>query len=68
MGCGVGRVGDGFLNDWHNASFFYNVCPVNPIAASLLAAVLVNEPVGLNLLAGMGAVALGIWIASGNRE
>jgi len=37
---------------------------INPIAASLLAAVLVGEPLGLNLAVGIAAVALGIWLAS----
>ena len=41
-----------------------NTMSVNPIAASLLAAVLVHEPLGLNLALGIAAVALGIWLAS----
>lgn len=41
-----------------------NTMTVNPIAASLLAAILVGEPLGLNLAAGIAAVALGIWLAS----
>ena len=41
-----------------------NTMTVNPIAASLLAMVLVGEPLGLNLLVGIAAVALGIWLAS----
>jgi drug/metabolite transporter (DMT)-like permease len=41
-----------------------NTMTVNPIAASLLAAALVNEPVGWNLIAGLAAVGLGIWLAS----
>lgn len=41
-----------------------NTMTVNPIAASLLAAVLVGEPLGLNLLVGVIAVGAGIWIAS----
>ena len=41
-----------------------NTMTVNPVAASLLAAVLVSEPVGLPLVAGLIAVAAGIWIAS----
>jgi drug/metabolite transporter (DMT)-like permease len=41
-----------------------NTMTVNPIAASLLAAVLVNEPIGLNLVLGVAAVAAGIWLAS----
>jgi drug/metabolite transporter (DMT)-like permease len=41
-----------------------NTMTVNPIAASTLAAVLIGEPIGLNLLGGIAAVGLGIWIAS----
>jgi drug/metabolite transporter (DMT)-like permease len=41
-----------------------NTMTVNPVAASLLAVILVGEPVGWNLLVGLIAVALGIWIAS----
>jgi len=41
-----------------------NTMTINPIAASLLAAVLVGEPLGVNLLVGIGAVGFGIWIAS----
>jgi drug/metabolite transporter (DMT)-like permease len=41
-----------------------NTMTVNPIAASLLAAVLVGEPLGWNLLLGLGGVACGIWLAS----
>ena len=41
-----------------------NTMTVNPIAASLLAAVLVGEPLGANLLLGIGGVACGIWLAS----
>lgn len=41
-----------------------NTMTVNPIAASLLAAVLVGEPLGVNLLVGVGAVGFGIWVAS----
>ena len=41
-----------------------NTMTVNPIAASLLAAVLVDEPLGFNLLVGVIAVGAGIWIAS----
>jgi drug/metabolite transporter (DMT)-like permease len=37
---------------------------VNPIAASLLAAVIVAEPIGWNLIIGLIAVAAGIWLAS----
>jgi drug/metabolite transporter (DMT)-like permease len=41
-----------------------NTMTVNPIAASLLAAVLVGEPVGWNLLVGLLAVGGGIWLAA----
>jgi drug/metabolite transporter (DMT)-like permease len=41
-----------------------NTMTVNPIAASLLAALIVSEPIGLNLIAGLVAVGGGIWLAS----
>jgi drug/metabolite transporter (DMT)-like permease len=41
-----------------------NTMTVNPVAASLLASVLVTEPIGLNLVVGLAAVAVGIWLAS----
>jgi drug/metabolite transporter (DMT)-like permease len=41
-----------------------NTMTVNPIAASSLAALLIGEPLGVNLLFGIAAVGLGIWIAS----
>ena len=41
-----------------------NTMTVNPIAASLLAAVIVAEPIGWNLIVGLIAVAAGIWLAS----
>jgi len=41
-----------------------NTMTVNPIAASLLAAVIVDEPVGWNLVVGLVAVGAGIWLAS----
>lgn len=37
---------------------------VNPIAAGLLATILVNEPITLNLVLGLIAVFVGIWIAT----
>ncbi len=37
---------------------------VNPVTASIVAALLLGEPIGLNLVAGIAAVAVGIWIAS----
>jgi drug/metabolite transporter (DMT)-like permease len=41
-----------------------NTITVSPIAAALLAAVLLAEPIGISLLIGVVAVATGIWIAS----
>ena len=37
---------------------------LNPVAAALLATVLVSEPITLNLVAGVIAVFAGIWIAT----
>ena len=44
-----------------------NTMTVNPMAASLLAALIVAEPIGLNLMVGLVAVAGGIWLASTAR-
>lgn len=41
-----------------------NTMTVNPIAAGLLAAQLVGEPITVNLVAGLIAVFVGIWIAT----
>jgi drug/metabolite transporter (DMT)-like permease len=41
-----------------------NTMTVNPIAASLLAAALIGEPLGAHLLFGVAAVGTGIWLAS----
>ena len=41
-----------------------NTMTVNPIAAGLLATQLVGEPITLNLVAGLIAVFIGIWIAT----
>ncbi len=41
-----------------------NTMPVNPIAAGLLASQLVGEPITLNVVIGLLAVAAGIWIAT----
>lgn len=41
-----------------------NTMTVNPIAAALLAAVLVHEPITFNLVVGLIAVFAGIWIAT----
>jgi len=40
---------------------------VNPLAAGLLAAQLVGEPIGLNLILGLVAVFAGIWLATSER-
>jgi drug/metabolite transporter (DMT)-like permease len=40
-----------------------NTMTVNPLAASILAAFVLGEPIGLNLIVGLVAVAAGIWIA-----
>jgi drug/metabolite transporter (DMT)-like permease len=45
-----------------------NTMTVNPIAAALLAAALVGEPITLNLVAGLIAVFAGIWIATTNAR
>lgn len=42
-----------------------NTMTVNPIAAALLAAYLVDEPITLSLIVGLVAVFAGIWIATG---
>jgi drug/metabolite transporter (DMT)-like permease len=44
-----------------------NTMTVNPIAAALLATQLVDEPITLNLVVGLVAVFLGIWIATTER-
>ena len=41
-----------------------NTMTVNPVAAALLATLLVGEPITLNLVVGLVAVFLGIWIAT----
>jgi drug/metabolite transporter (DMT)-like permease len=41
-----------------------NTMTVNPVAAALLATVLVHEPITLNLIVGLIAVFAGIWIAT----
>jgi drug/metabolite transporter (DMT)-like permease len=45
-----------------------NTMTVNPVSASLLAAVLMGEPLGFNLALGVVAVGSGIWIASTSRQ
>jgi drug/metabolite transporter (DMT)-like permease len=41
-----------------------NTMTVNPLAASIVAAIILNEPIGLNLIVGLAAVFAGIFIAS----
>lgn len=41
---------------------------VNPVAAALVGATLLDEPITWNLVAGLLAVALGIWIATTTRQ
>jgi drug/metabolite transporter (DMT)-like permease len=41
-----------------------NTMTVNPLAASIVAAIVLDEPFGLNLIVGLVAVAVGIFIAS----
>ena len=45
-----------------------NTITVNPISASIVAAILIGEPIGLNLVVGIAAVLAGIWIATGERR
>jgi len=45
-----------------------NTITVSPIAAALLGAVLVGEPIGPSLVIGVVAVGAGIWIASTERR
>jgi drug/metabolite transporter (DMT)-like permease len=45
-----------------------NTITVSPIAAALLAALLVDEPIGVSLVIGVAAVGAGIWIASTERS
>lgn len=45
-----------------------NTMTVNPIAATLLAALLIGEPITANLLVGLVAVFAGIWIATSEAK
>ncbi|WP_456681579.1 EamA family transporter [Bradyrhizobium sp. USDA 3311] len=45
-----------------------NTMTVNPIAATLLAALLIGEPITANLLVGLLAVFAGIWIATSEAK
>ena len=44
-----------------------NTMSVNPITASLIAALVIGETIGVSLIVGMVAVFVGIWIASTER-
>src|SRR6185295_5065277 len=44
-----------------------NTMTVNPLAASIVATIVLGEPFGLNLIVGLGAVFCGIWLASSER-
>jgi drug/metabolite transporter (DMT)-like permease len=44
-----------------------NTITVSPLAAALLAAMLIGEPIGVSLVIGVAAVGAGIWIASTER-
>ncbi len=44
-----------------------NTMTVNPITASLIAALVIGETIGVSLIVGMVAVFVGIWIASTER-
>jgi drug/metabolite transporter (DMT)-like permease len=37
---------------------------INPVSASLVGAMLLHEPIRLNLIVGIGAVFMGIWVAT----
>ncbi len=41
-----------------------NTLTINPVAAAILATILLSEPIGLNLIFGIATVFVGIWIAS----
>src|SRR6266849_6067710 len=45
-----------------------NTITVNPITASIVAAILVGETIGLNLAVGIAAVLAGIWVAATERR
>ena len=44
-----------------------NTMTVNPLAASIVAMIVLDEPFGLNLVVGLAAVFCGIWLASTER-
>jgi len=45
-----------------------NTITLNPVTASIVAAILLGEPIGLNLVAGVAAVFAGIWVASTDQR
>jgi drug/metabolite transporter (DMT)-like permease len=45
-----------------------NTMTVNPIAAALLAALLVGEPITIDLVFGLVAVFAGIWLATSDVQ
>jgi drug/metabolite transporter (DMT)-like permease len=45
-----------------------NTITLNPVMAAIVAAILLGEPIGLNLIVGVAAVFAGIWLASTERR
>jgi drug/metabolite transporter (DMT)-like permease len=45
-----------------------NTITLNPVTASIVAAILLGEPIGFNLVVGVAAVFAGIWLASTDRH
>ena len=45
-----------------------NAITLNPVTAAIVAAILLGEPIGLNLIIGVVAVFTGIWLASTDRR
>jgi drug/metabolite transporter (DMT)-like permease len=45
-----------------------NAITLNPVTASIVAAILLGEPLGFNLAVGVAAVFAGIWLASTERH
>ena len=45
-----------------------NAITINPVVAALLAALLLGEPIGANLLVGIVAISVGVWVASTDRR
>jgi drug/metabolite transporter (DMT)-like permease len=45
-----------------------NAITLNPVMAAIVAAILLGEPIGLNLIIGVVAVFTGIWLASTERR